>query len=106
MKGTSTRIMLALNKKLAGKRNEAKINRLQKGIEVALANAEEQKAKAEDRLDNLIENFNVETEVSTFIQDVSKALYNKDEAESAIKQLKRINTYLFEDMDIPEDSEK
>ena len=31
---------------------------------------------------------------------------NKDEAESAIKQLKRINTYLFEDMDIPEDSEK
>lgn len=104
MKGT--RIMLALNKKLAGKRNEAKINRLQKGIEVALANAEEQKAKAEDKLDSLIENFNVETEVSTFIQDVSRALYSKDEADSAIKQLKRINTYLFEDMDVPEDSEK
>lgn len=104
MKGT--RIMLALNKKLAGKRNEAKINRLQKGIEVALANAEEQKAKAEDRLDSLIENFNVETDISSFIQNVSKALYNKDDAETAIKQLKRINTYLFEDMDVPEDSEK
>jgi Tfp pilus assembly protein PilO len=104
MKGT--RIMLALNKKLAGKRNEAKINRLQKVIEVALANAEEQKAKAEDRLDSLIENFNVDTDIQPFIQDVSRALYSKDEAESAIKQLKRINTYLFEDMDIPEDSEK
>lgn len=104
MKGT--RIMLALNKKLAGKRNEAKVNRLQKGIEVALANAEEQKAKAEDRLDSLIENFNVDTDIRPFIQDVSRALYSKDEAESAIKQLKRINTYLFEDMDTPEDSEK
>lgn len=102
----STRIMLALNKKLAGKRNEAKISRLRKGIEVALANAEEQKAKAEDELDSLIEDFNVDTDIQPFIQDVSKTLYSKDEAESAIKQLKRINTYLFESMDIPEDSEK
>lgn len=105
MKGT-TRIMLALDKKLAGKRNEAKVKRLEKGIEVALANAEEQKAKAEDRLDNLIENFNVDTDIQPFIQDVSRALHSKDEAESAIKQLKRIQTYLFEEMDIPEDSEK
>lgn len=105
MKGT-TRIMLALDKKLTGKRNEAKVKRLEKGIEVALANAEEQKAKAEDRLDNLIENFNVDTDIQPFIQDVSRALYSKDEAESAIKQLKRIQAYLFEDMDIPEDSEK
>lgn len=105
MTGT-TRIMLALNKKLAGKRNEAKINRLQKGIEVALANAEEQKAKAEDRLDSLIENFNVDVDIQPFIQDISKALYSKDDAESAIKQLKRIQAYLFEEMSIPEDSEK
>lgn len=104
MKGT--RIMLALNKKLAGKRNDAKINRLQKGIEVALANAEEQKAKAEDSLDSLIENFNVETDIQFFIQNVSKALYSKDDAESAISQLKRIQAYLFEELDIPKDSEK
>lgn len=102
----TTRIMLALNKKLAGKRNEAKINRLQKGIEVALANAEEQKAKAEDRLDSLIENFNIDVDIQPFIQDISKALYSKDDAESAIKQLKRIQAYLFEEMSIPEDSEK
>ena len=103
MKGT--RIMLALNKKLAGKRNDAKINRLQKGIEVALANAEEQKAKAEDSLDSLIENFNVETDIQSFIQDVSRALYSKDDAESAIKQLKRINTYLFQELDV-EDTDR
>lgn len=98
--------MLALQKKLSGKRNDAKIKRLQKGIEVALANAEEQKAKAEDSLDSLIENFNVETDIQSFIQDISKALYSKDDAESAISQLKRIQTYLFEELDVPEDSEK
>lgn len=103
---TGTRIMLALNKKLAGKRNDAKINRLQKGIAVALANAEEQKAKAEDSLDSLTENFNVETDIQSFIQEVSKALYSKDDAESAIKQLERIQAYLFEELDIPEGSEK
>lgn len=103
---TGTRIMLALQKKLSGKRNDAKIKRLQKGIEVALANAEEQKAKAEDSLDSLIENFNVETDIQSFIQDISKALYSKDDAESAISQLKRIQTYLFEELDVSKDSEK
>ena len=101
-----SRIMLALQKKLACKQNESKVKRLGKGIEIALCNAEEQVARAEDRLDNLIENFNVDTDIQPFIQDVSRALYSKDEAESAIKQLKRIQAYLFEELDIPEDSEK
>lgn len=100
------RIMLALQKKLACKQNEAKIKRLRKGIEVALANAEEQVAKAEDTLETLTQNFDVDTDVQDFIKNVSKAIYAKDEAESAIEQLKRINEYLFEELEVsdaPED---
>ena len=104
MKGT--RIMLALQKKLTCKQNEAKVKRLEKGIEIALCNAEEQVARAEDKLSNLTQNFDVDTDVPTFIKEVSSALYNKDEAETAIKQCKRIQAYLFEELDIPEDSEK
>lgn len=104
MKGT--RIMLALQKKLACKQNKAKVKRLEKGIEIALCNAEERVACAEDKLSNLTQNFDVDTDVPTFIKEVSSAMYSKDEAESAIKQLKRIQAYLFEELEVPEDSEK
>lgn len=104
MKGT--RIMLALQKKLTCKQNEAKVKRLEKGIEIALCNAEEKEACAEDKLNNLTQNFDVDTDVSTFIKEVSSALFSKDEADTAIKQLKRIQAYLFEVLDVPEDSEK
>lgn len=102
----NSRIILALQKKLACKQNEAKVKRLEKGIEIATCNAEEQVARAEDKLDNLIQNFDVDTDVPTFIKEVSLAMYSKDEAETAIKQLKRIQAYLFEELDVPEDSEK
>lgn len=95
-----TRIMLALEKKLSCRQNDAKIKRLQKGIEVSLANAEEQVASAEDRLENFIQGFNVDTDIQTFLTDVSKALYEKDEAQSAIDQLKRIESHLFEELDV------
>ena len=100
---TQPRIMLALKKKLSCKQNEAKIKRLRKGIEVALANAEEKVAHAEDTLDNLIQNFNVDTDIPSFIKDASKALYEHDDAESAITQLKRISDYLFEELDESEE---
>lgn len=103
-----TRIMLALKKKLSCRQNDAKVKRLQKGIEIALANAEEKVATAEDELDKLIQNFNVDTDVQSFIRDISMAMYDKDEAVSAIEQLKRINDYLFEELDLsdaPTDAE-
>lgn len=95
-----SRIMLALKKKLSCRQNDAKIKRLQKGIEVSLANAEEKVASAEDKLENLIQGFNVDTDIQTFLSDVSKALYEKDEAQSAIDQLKRIESHLFEELDV------
>lgn len=104
MKGS--RIMLALKKKLACKQNQAKIKRLQKGIEVALANAEEKVACAEDALDTLVQNFDVDTDVPEFIKAVSKAMYEKDEATSAIEQLDRISKYLFEELEVSDTSEE
>ena len=104
MKGS--RIMLALKKKLACKQNQAKIKRLQKGIEVALANAEEKVVCAEDALDTLIQNFDIDTDVPEFIKKVSKAMYEKDEATSAIEQLERISKYLFEELEVSDASEK
>lgn len=101
-----SRIMLALKKKLACKQNEAKVKRLVKGLEIATMNAEEKAAKAEDTLDKLIQGFNVETDIQSFIEGISKAMYQKDEAESAIEQLKRINDYLFEEMDIDDTPEE
>ena len=91
--------MLALKKKLTCRQNEAKLKRLQKGIEVALANAEEQQASAEDELDTLVQNFDVETDIQDFVKDISKAMYAKDEAEEAIAQLHRIQEYLFEELE-------
>lgn len=98
--------MLALQKKLNCRQNEAKVKRLVKGLEIATVNAEEKAAKAEDTLDKLIQGFNVETDIQSFIEGISKAMYQKDEAESAIEQLKRINDYLFEEMDIDDAPEE
>ena len=98
-----SRIILALKKKLTCKQNQAKIKRLQKGIDVAIANAEEKMASAEDELDNLIQNFEVNTDVQDFIKLVSKAMFEKDDAESAIAQLQRIEEYLFEELDATEE---
>lgn len=103
---SQTRIMLALTKKLACKQNEAKVKRLRKGIEVALANAEEKMACADDALDSLIQNFNIDTDIQQFIKDVSRAMYQKDDADSAITQLRRINDYLFEELEMPDAPEE
>lgn len=101
-----TRIMLALQKKLDCRQNEAKVKRVKKAIEVARVNAEEGVAKAEDDLDNLVKNFDKDTEVQDFVQDISRALYAKDEATTAIAQLERVEKFLFEELDIPEASEE
>lgn len=102
---TGTRIMLALQKKLDCRQNEAKVKRVRKAIEVARANAEEQVAQAEDELDTIVQNFDKDTDVSEFIQNISRAMYVKDEANTAITQLERVEKFLFEELDI-QDEEK
>lgn len=97
-----TRIMLALQKKLDCRQNEAKVKRVKKAIEVARANAEEQVAQAEDELDAIIQDFNKDTDVQKFVQDVSKAMYAADEATTAIAQLERVEKFLFEELDVPD----
>lgn len=102
------RIMLALQEKLKCRQNEAKVNRVKKVIEVARANAEEKIASAEDELDKLVQGFTTDTDVQKFIQDTSRALYAKDQAEEAINQLDRVEKYLFEeldDTDVPEEQQ-
>jgi len=98
------RIMLALQKKLNCRQNEAKIKRVKKAIEVAIANAEEQKACAEDKLEDLVQNFNADTNVSSFVQQISRAMFAQEEAEGAIAQLKKVDSYLFEELDEPEEA--
>lgn len=99
---TKTRIMLALQKKLNCRQNEAKVKRVEKVIDVARANAEEQVARAEDALDTLIQNFNNDTNPQRFIQDVSKALYAADEAREVIAQTDRVKSFLFEELEVPD----
>lgn len=101
-----TRIMLALQKKLDCRQNEAKVKRVKKAIEVARANAEEQIAQAEDELDGIIQDFNKDTDVQKFVQDVSKAMYAGDEANTAIAQLERVEKFLFEELDVPDAPEE
>ena len=97
-----TRLMLALQKKLDCRQNQAKEKRVRKAIEVARANAEEQKAQAEDALDTLVQDFDKDTDVQSFIQNVSKALYAADTAETAIAQLERVENFLFEELEVPD----
>lgn len=101
----NSRILLALQCKLSDKRNEAKVKRVKKAIEVAISNAEEKVVIAEDNLDTLIQNLDSDTDVQQFIRDVSTALYTKDEAQSAIEQLNRVNDYLFEEITVPEEQQ-
>lgn len=101
-----TRIMLALAKKLACKQNEAKVNRVKKALEVARANAEEKLAQAEDRRDDIIQNFNKDTDVQDFIQEVSRAIYAGDEAKEAIAQIERVEEFLFEELEVPDTPEE
>lgn len=96
-----TRIMLALQKKLNCRQNEAKEKRVKMAIAVSKANAEEKKAQAEDKLNNLLRDFNKDTDATDFIQKVSKAMFAQDEAEAAIAQLNKVETYLFEQIEEP-----
>lgn len=73
-------------------------------IAVSKANAEEKKAQAEDKLHNLLQDFNKDTDVTDFIQDVSRAMFAQEEAEAAITQLKKVESYLFEELDEPEEA--
>lgn len=98
-----TRIMLALQKKLDCRQNEAKEKRVKMAIAVSMANAEEKKAQAEDKLNNLLQDFNKDTDVADFIQNVSKAMFAQEEAEAAIAQLNKVEKYLFEELEVPEE---
>lgn len=93
--------MLALQKKLNCHQNEAKEKRVKMAIAVSKANAEEKKAQAEDRLSNLLQDFDKDTDVTDFIQDVSRAMFAQEEAEAAIAQLNKVERYLFEQIDEP-----
>lgn len=101
-----TRIMLALQKKLSCRQNEAKEKRVKMAIAVAKANAEEKEAQAEDSLNKLLQDFDKDTDVSDFLQDVSNAIFAQDEAASAIEQLNRVEGYLFEMVDEPEEPQE
>lgn len=97
------RIMLALQKKLTCKQNEAKIKRVKKCLEVAAINAEEKIAKADDTLNDLLANFNVDSDPQDLISEISEALTEKDDAQAEIDQLKRIEKYLFEELEEPKE---
>ena len=97
------RIMLALLDKLECKQNEAKVKRVKKCIEVATINAEEKMAKADDTLNKILSDFDVDSDSQNLISDISEALTQKDEAQAEIDQLKRIEKYLFEELDEPEE---
>lgn len=104
-----TRIMLALQKKLDCRQNEAKEKRVKMAIAVSRANAEEKKAQAEDKMGNLLQDFNKDTDVTDFIQEVSRTMFAQEEAEAAIAQLNKVEKYLFEQIEEPapeEDSEE
>ena len=99
-----TRIMLALQKKLDCRQNEAKEKRVKMAIAVSRANAEEKKAQAEDKLNNLLQDFDKDTDVAGFIQDVSRAMFAQEEAEAAITQLNKVEKYLLEELEVPEEA--
>ena len=93
--------MLALQKKLNCHQNETKEKRVKMAIAVSKANAEEKKAQAEDKLNNLLQDFDKDTDVTDFIQDVSRTMFAQEEAEAAIAQLNKVEKYLFEQIDEP-----
>ena len=97
------RIMLALMDKLECKQNDSKVKRVKKCLEVATVNSEEKMAKADDALNKLLSDFNVDSDVQDLISDISKALNERDDAQAEIDQLKRIEQYLFEEIDEPEE---
>lgn len=97
------RIMLALLDKLECKQNEAKVKRVKKCIEVATINAEEKMAKADDTLNKILSDFDVDSDSQDLISDISEALTQRDDAQAEIDQLKRIEKYLFEELDEPEE---
>ena len=97
------RIMLALMIKLECKQNEAKVKRIKKSIEVATINAEEKIAKADDTLNKLLNDFDVDSDAGDLISSISEAFTEKDDAQAEIEQLKRIEKYLFEELDEPEE---
>lgn len=97
------RIMLALMNKLECKQNEAKVKRIKKCIEVAVINSEEKMAKADDTLNKLLSDFDVDSDAGDLISGISEALTEKDDAQAEIEQLKRIEKYLFEELDEPEE---
>ena len=97
------RILLALTDKLECLQNKAKIKRIQKCIEVATINAEEKMARADDTLNSIVKDFTVDSDVQEFITDISKALCEKDDAKAEIDQLKRVEQFLFEELDESEE---
>lgn len=97
------RIMLALMNKLECKQNDAKVKRIKKCLEVAIVNSEEKMAKADDTLNKLLNDFDVDSDAADLISDISDALTEKDDAQAEIDQLKRIEQYLFEELDEPEE---
>lgn len=100
------RIMLALMDKLECKQNEAKVKRVKKSIEVATINAEEKMAKADDTLNKLLSDFDVDSDAGELISGISEALIQRDDAQAEIDQLKRIEQYLFENIEVTEEEEK
>lgn len=97
------RIIAALTGKLESMKMERKIDRINRAIESAKDNAldaidriEEEKTKAVNSLIN-------ETEVSCVINKLSDLIDKQEEQEAIIERLKKVSSYINEDVKVEEE---
>lgn len=97
------RIIAALTGKLESMKMERKIDRINRAIESAKDNAldaidriEEEKTKAVNSLIN-------ETEVSCVINKLSDLIDEQEEQEAIIERLKKVSSYINEDVKVEEE---
>lgn len=96
------RILAIFNNKLDEIKKERRIKRIMRSIDIAMDNAEEQKESINDKISSLADALITDEDSNEVIQRLSDQFDALEEQDAIISRLKRIKSYLEEDIDVKE----
>lgn len=96
------RILAILNSKMDSIKKERKMKRLFRAIDICSDNAEEAIEQISNKIDDLADTLSTTDDLNKFVQNLSDLIGEKEEQMLIIERLKKVKSYLEEDIDVPE----
>lgn len=96
------RIIAALKGKVEKSKMERKVSRINRAIDTAIDNAQEEIDRIEEQKSNLLAALSDSSEVNAIINSISMKIDEQEEQQAIITRLENVRQYIEEEIDVEE----